>query len=480
MLKNSIYRGCLSILLLITSLYANEYEDWLKSQNTEYLSYKKTIDEEFTNTLKEEWAAFESMHEQSPYKVKKPLVLPKVEKSIFIPKKELILSPKVKIIQKKSIIRATLVTKKENSTEYKDLKSLTFSFYSNPINIYYDSDIESFSSEANSKNIAKFWESISKTKYKSLLKQIKITSKKLNLNGWAQYQFIYQLSKTIYKNNNLSNMMTWFFLTKLNYDTKVAYGNNKIYLLSRVNHRLFQVSFYMIDKKKYYAMFPSGKANNLGQIYTYKATYPQSTKALSFLMPSEVIFDKNIEKKVLKFKYYSKEYRVDTSYSKDLIDFYSTFPQSDFDVYFNAANSTYLWDSILESLSQHIENMSELKAANFLLRFTQKAFKYKTDPDQFGYEKPMFPEEMLYYPYSDCEDRAFMFSYLIKNLLDLDLVGVKYSDHVATAIAFKSKVSGSSFEYKNKKYIIADPTYINANVGVPMKQYKNAQFIIIE
>ena len=48
----------------------------------------------------------------------------------------------------------------------------------------------------------------------------------------------------------------------------------------------------------------------------------------------------------------------------------------------------------------------------------------------------MFPEETINYPYSDCEDRSILFSYLVKNLLHLDIVGVKYNDHLATAINF--------------------------------------------
>jgi hypothetical protein len=115
-----------------------------------------------------------------------------------------------------------------------------------------------------------------------------------------------------------------------------------------------------------------------------------------------------------------------------------------------------------------------------ILRFVQTSFKYKTDDEQFTYEKVFFPEETLYYPYSDCEDRSIMFSYLVETLLDLDVVAVKYDGHLSTAVNFSTKIKGSGFTYKNKKYTIADPTYINANIGRIMPKYINANFSVLE
>jgi hypothetical protein len=73
-----------------------------------------------------------------------------------------------------------------------------------------------------------------------------------------------------------------------------------------------------------------------------------------------------------------------------------------------------------------------------------------------------------------------MFSYLVKKLLGLDVVGLKYSDHLASAVNFSTKVSGDSFIFEGKRYTVSDPTYINANVGMTMPQYQNSQFKIIK
>jgi len=122
-----------------------------------------------------------------------------------------------------------------------------------------------------------------------------------------------------------------------------------------------------------------------------------------------------------------------------------------------------------------MQGMDEQQAVNFLLRFVQTSLKYKTDEEQFGKENYMFPEETLYYPYSDCEDRAVLFAWLVQSLLGLDVVGLDLPGHVATAVRFNGQVPGDAVTYNGKRYVVADPTYINASVGMTMPDYKNTK-----
>ena len=65
---------------------------------------------------------------------------------------------------------------------------------------------------------------------------------------------------------------------------------------------------------------------------------------------------------------------------------------------------------------------------NILIDFVQNSFQYQTDGEQFGYEKPFFMDENFYYPACDCEDRAILFSNLVKDLLGLDAVLLDYPE----------------------------------------------------
>ena len=55
------------------------------------------------------------------------------------------------------------------------------------------------------------------------------------------------------------------------------------------------------------------------------------------------------------------------------------------------------------------------------------------------------------------------------------MVGLDYPGHVAAAVHFNEKVAGDSVNSKGKRFVVTDPTYINANAGMTMpnfKQYK--------
>lgn len=129
--------------------------------------------------------------------------------------------------------------------------------------------------------------------------------------------------------------------------------------------------------------------------------------------------------------------------------------------------------TVLPSLQAAVQGKKQSEAANILINFVQTAFDYKTDGDQFGYEKPFFVDELFYYPYSDCEDRAVLYSYLVRTLMGLDVVLLEYPNHMATAVCFDENIDGDYITVSGKKYIICDPTYIGASIGLAMPQFKN-------
>jgi hypothetical protein len=114
-----------------------------------------------------------------------------------------------------------------------------------------------------------------------------------------------------------------------------------------------------------------------------------------------------------------------------------------------------------------------------LLRFSQTAFGYKVDKELFGREKPMFPDEVLYYDYSNCKDRAILFAYLVRRLTGLEVVGLDYPGHISTAVRFRGNVPGDAVQVRRERFVICDPTYINANAGMCMPQFQGVQPSII-
>ena len=63
-------------------------------------------------------------------------------------------------------------------------------------------------------------------------------------------------------------------------------------------------------------------------------------------------------------------------------------------------------------------------------------------------------------------------SILVRDLLGLDMVLLHFPGHLATAVKFKSNVEGDFLDLDDGRYIVCDPTYIGAPVGLAMPEYK--------
>ncbi|MDR3296686.1 MAG: hypothetical protein LBS94_00425, partial [Prevotellaceae bacterium] len=94
--------------------------------------------------------------------------------------------------------------------------------------------------------------------------------------------------------------------------------------------------------------------------------------------------------------------------------------------------------------------------------------------EQFGYEKWNFAEETIASDYSDCDDRAILFAQLVRRLLGMPVVLVYYPGvHLAAAVHFDNPAaSGDYILVDSKKYLICDPTYSNADIGMAMPQLR--------
>ena len=159
--------------------------------------------------------------------------------------------------------------------------------------------------------------------------------------------------------------------------------------------------------------------------------------------------------------------------NKNLMDFFATYPYCRWDVHALTPLSDQTKEALYPVLKKQIANKTQTEAANILINFVQTAFQYKTDKDQFGYERPLFADETLNYPYSDCEDRAILYSVLIRDLLGLDIVLLHYPTHLATAVCFDENVTGDYLQIDGRRYIVCDPTYIGADIGRTMPGMDN-------
>ena len=166
---------------------------------------------------------------------------------------------------------------------------------------------------------------------------------------------------------------------------------------------------------------------------------------------------------------------------KGLIDFMNGYPLSDaWEYYALAGLSDGVKSTLYPALRSQIRGKSKKDAAEMLLNFVQTTFDYATDQEQFGYERPLFGDESIFYPKNDCEDRSIFYSILVRDLLGLDVVLVHWPGHLATAVAFPEEVAGDYFTIDERHYTVCDPTYIGANIGMTMPQFKNVSARLVD
>lgn len=358
-------------------------------------------------------------------------------------------------------------------------RDIRFKFYGSDVAIPYNKSVKIKLKGIKEADVATYWYDLSNSEYETMFNDIADVVEDMNLNDWAYYLLLKKIASKVYKRSQLNeqNVFILFFLNKSGFKAKIARVNDKLELILPFKNTLYSTTYVNINDKKYYFV---KKIPRSSLIYTYKKDYPDTERDLDLNIPSSIHFEDNLKKRDLSFKYKGNEEKVSVPYNQNNINFYKDIPASDLQIYFNASIAEKTGKSLLKQLKKKVKGMSEQDAANYLLHFVQKSFDYKTDGDQFGFEKSFFADELFHYSYSDCEDRSVLYAYLVRNILGLKVVGVDFPGHVATAVHFSQKVNGTVIKFDNKDYTICDPTYINANIGMMMPKFANAEIKVIE
>lgn len=317
--------------------------------------------------------------------------------------------------------------------------------------------------------IADAYEALCSSDYKPLLAECMQIKKDLQLNDWGVFTLIKQIADAYCSKPNESIVMQQFLLNEMGYKARMARKatENEMMLFVATDCRIYARPYITLNGQEYYNL---NGGNEHCQFYMCQKDSPKARNNIGMRLHNAPNFPGAVATSTHQAK--GSAATVTVSVPKLLMDFYTSYPQCDYSVYFNAPVNSAMEKKILSSLVPLVQGKSEADAANILINFVQTAFRYKTDDEQFGFEKPFFVEELFYYPYSDCEDRAMLYSYLVRKLLGLDVVLLDYPEHIATAVRFNGNVGGDYLMVGGQKYTVCDPTYIGASIGMTMPRYK--------
>lgn len=329
----------------------------------------------------------------------------------------------------------------------------------------------------NENAIADAYEALCNSDYKPLLADCAQIRKDLRLNDWGVFTLVRQVADTYCGTANESIVMQQFLLNEMGYKARMARKatEDKMMLFVATDCSIYAHPYITLNGQNYYNL--SGN-NEQCQFYMCQKDSPKAKNSVGMQLKEAPLFPGTVVSSTHQAK--GSAARVTVDVPKALMDFYKDYPQCDYSVYFNAPVNAAMENRILSSLAPLVQGRNEADAANILINFVQTAFQYQTDGQQFGYEKPFFVEELFFYPYSDCEDRAMLFSYLVRKLLGLDVVLLDYPEHIATAVRFNGNVSGDYLMVNGRKYIVCDPTYIGASIGMTMPRYKTVSAKVLK
>jgi hypothetical protein len=486
-LKKSCYRFLILILLPISGYsqdktmeqMTKDYKEHVKKSYQEFNDYVTKRDKEFADHLKQYWKEIRLMAPMKPDTTPKPEIVPhykapvtKEPVSTLLP----VFPSGIPSMPEELQIQRIPVLEKPEPVDT-SLENLSFPYYGSTVMLKYNPDIKvNVPTQITGTVIAKYWENISATHYSSLLSSLETEKNRMQINDWGYLQLVRKAAGKLYPDSaNAINLLTWYLLTKAGYKIKVAYHENEVYLMIPSSNTFYGINFTKFNGINYYLL-----DKPVPEISTYDEDFPDATKIFDLNISNALNIGDLKSTRVIKLTYNNIPYDIPLDYNMNSIEFYKDYPLTDISVSFNAAVSSVFKESVIEKIKPLVENKNARDAVGFLLNLVQNGFEYKTDEEQFGREKFNFPEENLYYPYNDCNDRVAFFAYLVENIVGLDVIGVEYPGHIATAVNFKEDVPGDYISWQGNKFIMADPTYINAPLGLTMPQYVNTKADIVE
>ncbi|MEO9801749.1 MAG: hypothetical protein ABJF04_00810 [Reichenbachiella sp.] len=451
----------------------DQFNSAKSSHSSGYDEFVEQKDKEFADFLRKNWRAFQ-LHDGIIIEPRpKPVEFPRVRKIIPESKK----LEQSHLPQKLDLLEELVMPVNHKRAVHTDeSKTVAFPFFGDTVLLKYDTNLDlgklNFISPA---TIGDFWEKISQSNYRLALERFLYYKMKYRLNDYGYYLLIKEFTSYVFSTENKRRLFTWFILSKSKYKSKIGYNENQVYLLLPSNRKVFGKSYFTHNEIPFYVMDYSG-----GELYAYEEDYPGAYKTMDFTINEALNLKQSSKYNLFDFSYMDKSYNFKFEYNKNAIDLYNVIPSIALDGYFNSHISEVTKQSLIHNLHPIMEPMDELEAVGFLLALVQKSFSYKIDEAQFGEEKVFFPEEILHYPFSDCEDRSVFFAYLVNTLLGNEVVGLDYPSHVATAVRFETEVAGDYFMLNDKKYVVCDPTYVNAPVGMSMRDLSNYSAEIIQ
>lgn len=365
---------------------------------------------------------------------------------------------------------------------------VSIALYGTLISIAFPKDADLHLRGVDEYNISKLWEQIADTivpnKFDNTLASCLSKRRHMNLCDWAYLQMVKAISNRRYGNSNEATIFAAYLMAQSGYKIRLAYTDTRIYLLIASQHEIYGMSRYKVENEWYYMVDGYG----ISSCFISNAGLREEHK-LSLFIFDELKID--AEPSDIVYATSSQGWSLPIQVNTNLIDFYDGYPacrvfngdeSSKWLIAVNTPLDAVAKQTLYPHILDSIRHLTPWAATAMILNWVQTAFRYELDNNVWGNDRVFFSEETLYYPRSDCEDRAILFTTLVRDILGLDVLLLCYENpyHVATAVHFPvEEAYGKYVMHDGKRYMVCDPTFANASIGQEMPEYKYSQAQII-
>ena len=319
--------------------------------------------------------------------------------------------------------------------------------------------------------------------YAPLLQSLQNHRAALDLNDWLYFDLMQRAVAAAYARaaDIDRRAVVWFLLCQSGFDARLTYRGRRVWINAYTDEALFEVGMIEDGPKKLVNLSSLLRKDDGGALlYILNFVPNPGGRSFSFDLDRLPLLEPRYEERTYRFGTPQARHQLRVRTDQTVVDLMRRYPFIDEEKYLEVPLSAALYESLVPKLREKMHGLTERERVELLAAFTRMGFNYKTDEEYFGRSRPMIADEVLSYPYSDCEDRSALFYALAKELIGAPMVVLAYPDHVTVGVATDA-VLGDAVEIDGRAYYICDPTgpSNSAAVGKFPKGYAKRRFEVL-
>ncbi len=460
-----------------------EFGSFQQQTKKEYNAFRDKVNQEYADFLRKTWEHFQSFAAipQPKDEPVPPVVIKDEDKEKPIEDNPIIIDEVIDIPDPEP--QPQPIEPIQEEPQPQPVQKFSFTLYGTQMQVSLTPQHRFALSSIDEDGVAQGWERLAQSDYDKVINECLALRTDKQLCDWSYLRMLDKMSTSFFGGDtNEAELLKAYIYCQSGYQMRLAFMDNRLVMLYGSQHQIYDKIYWIIDDQNFYSDYVTTSPT----CYISDAIFPHE-KALSLYVP----YNQGFESKLTpprSLQSSDVDWLIATAISdENLLAFCESYPTSCINdnpvtrwaMYANKPLSPAVRASLYPILREYIADRSTAEAVDILCHWVQTAFVYEYDDEVWGDDRAFFAEETLYYPYADCEDRSILLTRIVRDLLGLDCALVYYPGHLATAIAVGDDVKGDYLIINNKRFLVCDPTYIGAPIGMTMPDMDNATAKVI-